>query len=1212
MVAELSWGVEKMDQHDDSADPITRGYDELLAEIRSRRVGTSLTSDVEMRPRSQITSQRDQSTDAPQARAGTPHAMRGLDVLLHDDAPIAGRRAPANTLEDTVRSIVDHLGESDRRTAQTLRDIQSQLSTLSTRTEALSQAPASEQVSGAIARLEARIDTLAQKIEHQDEQATSPDVEALQGRIVSLARTIEQFTGISAYEDDPAGESEPAPALSPEEPASLSDADDNSDEAFERAFLRRRGLLNDQPDAAQANSPEPQKEPAARTGEARLPVPRMAFSADQVLERHVADINERLAHRFDELSQTLHKQIQAAAPSSDLTELQALVQSLSQKIDDMAERRGDALPGSVGAQVGEIGRRLDQTDERFSQLDGLEKTLEQLFQRLDSAEQSLLQVAQGRFETSQSLDQKLAEIFQHIDTTKDSLIDAARSAAIDAANEAVHSAAETAAREAVINNQDAALNAAREAARSLLRDQSAPHEIQQSASSNAELVDRLQNNLGSISRSVADDSDAVSDAAGQPPIDEDLPPPVDEEASAAQSAAGDEDDQHSFIMAQGDDDPIDLPDPLANLRLPPLEQDAEPAAEQDMPAADLPEQDHLAQPAGADIDADAPREPGSGPPRGARDTAPLKDAGKQAESLPRQTASFAQPPQTDAATPSLRNARTTAELLAAARKAAQAAAMQQTIAEARNTKKSWRDRLKMSRGAGQKKPLRAAKKPLEKIEPQALPSSARDPRQAEASKPSKPRAAKPIPATPAVNPIPTAAARAATIASRATNMTAQARPITAGARPAPVSAPPRNAARIAALLALATILLAAGSYQAYRVLKQNGISLITAPDAPAAPIAAPPPDKQGLLAPLTNLASTRAVPATDMATATAGLLTPQATLPQTPALASTVPSPAQIQGSDEDTVAALPAPSNSATAETLPAELGPDGLRQAALAGDPIAQFEIASRYSEGRGIAADMATAAMWYQRAAAQGLAPAQYRLGSLYEKGEGVPIDLASAKIWYGRAASGGNRKAMHNLAVLYSDSKSGEPDFEKAAEWFKQAAELGLTDSQYNLGILYARGLGVPQNLSDAYKWFAILANNGDSDAAQRRDAIAEKLDAHSLAAAKLAAQTWRAKPLSPEANAVKLPSENWHNTTSNAAPALSVGGTSAQPGRDIVRISQQLLNRLGYKVGDADGLWGPRTRAAVEAFERASGLPASGQLSPDLLFKMQDQLSGNNA
>ncbi|HTV88306.1 MAG TPA: tetratricopeptide repeat protein [Stellaceae bacterium] len=207
--------------------------------------------------------------------------------------------------------------------------------------------------------------------------------------------------------------------------------------------------------------------------------------------------------------------------------------------------------------------------------------------------------------------------------------------------------------------------------------------------------------------------------------------------------------------------------------------------------------------------------------------------------------------------------------------------------------------------------------------------------------------------------------------------------------------------------------------------------------------------------------------------------------------------------------------------EKLPATIGNASLRDAAMAGNPAAAYEIANRFAEGRGVLQNDKQAAYWLQRAAKQGLAPAEFRLGGLYEKGQGVDKDLGKARDLYLAAADKGNGKAMHNLAVLYAEGVDGQPDYDKAADWFRQAAAHGVRDSQFNLGILYARGIGVQQNDAESYKWFALAAKQGDADAAKKRDEIASHLDAQALAAAKLAVRNWSPDPQPDDAVNVKL-------------------------------------------------------------------------------------------
>ncbi len=358
--------------------------------------------------------------------------------------------------------------------------------------------------------------------------------------------------------------------------------------------------------------------------------------------------------------------------------------------------------------------------------------------------------------------------------------------------------------------------------------------------------------------------------------------------------------------------------------------------------------------------------------------------------------------------------------------------------------------------------------------------------------------------------------------------------------------------------------------------------------APAAPVAEPPAAKPQPAAP-----TSEAAPAT-MPPAGAEMTPPQVTAPpagfsQTP---STLPTDGFVPTSESpqaslDTPAALavtPPPS-------LPDALGSKALRDAAASGDPLAAFEVASRFADGRGVPQDLSAAIDWYRRSAEAGLAPAQYRLGSLYEKGVGTARDAKTAAEWYTKAAALGNAKAMHNLAVINAEGSLGTPDYAQAAKWFQEAAEHGIRDSQFNLGILYARGLGVPRDLATSYKWFALAATGGDADSAKKRDDIAQVLSKEDLARARLAVETWVAKPLDPKIEDVPPTDPAW------AAPAEHTA--SVDTSRTIAR-TQAILTSLGFDAGPADGKMGRMTRDAIAAFQTSKGMPATGEIDKALI------------
>jgi len=212
----------------------------------------------------------------------------------------------------------------------------------------------------------------------------------------------------------------------------------------------------------------------------------------------------------------------------------------------------------------------------------------------------------------------------------------------------------------------------------------------------------------------------------------------------------------------------------------------------------------------------------------------------------------------------------------------------------------------------------------------------------------------------------------------------------------------------------------------------------------------------------------------------------------------------------QDSLVAYDGAKPSDTPGTLPEGLSTTSLGQAAAGGNAAAQFEVASRFADGRGLGQSHAQAFAWYQRAAMRGFAPAQFRLATLLERGAGAEVDVERAKVWYRRAAEQGHVNAMHNLAVLTARRDGDGPDYATAAAWFREAAERGLTDSQYNLALLCELGLGTQKSLPEAYKWLALAAHGGDKQAAVRLQQIKPRLAPGELAAAEQQIAGWRAR------------------------------------------------------------------------------------------------------
>ena len=204
-----------------------------------------------------------------------------------------------------------------------------------------------------------------------------------------------------------------------------------------------------------------------------------------------------------------------------------------------------------------------------------------------------------------------------------------------------------------------------------------------------------------------------------------------------------------------------------------------------------------------------------------------------------------------------------------------------------------------------------------------------------------------------------------------------------------------------------------------------------------------------------------------------------------------------------------------------------NSLREAAVKGEPNAQFTVGQNLLSGHDTEQQLDTrerlsmAARWFRRAAEKGHPGSQYRLATLFELGQGAPKDYLMAEAWYRRAAEAGHVKAMHNLAVLAVGMRGGSANYLTAAKWFTKAAEHGLTDSQYNLGILYERGLGVTASQVKAYQWYSIAARFGDDKAAQKRDAVARKLSPQDKVAVETAVAGWTPQPRDPKVNGAPM-------------------------------------------------------------------------------------------
>lgn len=91
-------------------------------------------------------------------------------------------------------------------------------------------------------------------------------------------------------------------------------------------------------------------------------------------------------------------------------------------------------------------------------------------------------------------------------------------------------------------------------------------------------------------------------------------------------------------------------------------------------------------------------------------------------------------------------------------------------------------------------------------------------------------------------------------------------------------------------------------------------------------------------------------------------------------------------------------------------------LQRRAKTGDFEAQYQLASLYRAGRGVAQDDTLAFKWMKRAAEGGHIRAAYSLGTMYLSGRGAAVDVAAARNWLKTAASAHHEQAIRLLAEI----------------------------------------------------------------------------------------------------------------------------------------------------------------------------------------------------
>ena len=261
--------------------------------------------------------------------------------------------------------------------------------------------------------------------------------------------------------------------------------------------------------------------------------------------------------------------------------------------------------------------------------------------------------------------------------------------------------------------------------------------------------------------------------------------------------------------------------------------------------------------------------------------------------------------------------------------------------------------------------------------------------------------------------------------------------------------------------------------------------------------------------------------------------------------------------------------------------------RRAADQGLAKAQLAMGALYALGTGVPQDDSESARYYRMAAEQGVDEAQHQLGMVYLLGIGVPADAKVAVTWFARAAEQGNADSMFQLAVAYDEGNGAEIDDLEAAWWYLQAALYGIGEAANNLGVMYSSGEGVAQDEALALFWYHVAIASGDSDTApDNLDNLRGFMSEADIARGEQLFADFEAGAYTPSLDAPD---------GARVPPPPERGGGAAP---EVARI-QAALAQLGYDPGPADGVMGPRTRAAIAAFQADYGLEVTSEINDEL-------------
>lgn len=192
-------------------------------------------------------------------------------------------------------------------------------------------------------------------------------------------------------------------------------------------------------------------------------------------------------------------------------------------------------------------------------------------------------------------------------------------------------------------------------------------------------------------------------------------------------------------------------------------------------------------------------------------------------------------------------------------------------------------------------------------------------------------------------------------------------------------------------------------------------------------------------------------------------------------------------------------------------------MESSAARGNVKAQIDVNKMLTEGFGVRANKVEGLKWLTRAAKQGSMEGQFHVAVLNFSGDGVPQNKPEGIKWFTITAAHGHPLAQFCLGRMYREGDGVPVDLAMAAGYYRQAAVQSDAKAQYELARMLLAGEGVQPDALQSFAWFSIASDGGSTPAKEYVAALAEKLTAKELDAAKQLMPTLKASIKAPPAD-----------------------------------------------------------------------------------------------